>query len=300
VPSPADIRTGFLLALVSACAFGVLPVFGKFAFAEGFEVATLLTWRFSIAAALIWALVLARGDPGGIAFRRRFSLLGLGALYGANSGLYFLALERIPATTTSLVFYIYPALVTLLGIAFLKRSVRPLELGALATSLVGVALTVGFATGELDPAGVGLALASAAVIAIYLVLGELVLADIPTVHATALMMTGTALAYLGWEAATGGLGLPPTPRGWLLVLVMATVSTALSILAMLAAIQRLGAGTTSIVITLETAVTAALAALLLNESLAFRQYAGGALILTGVVLLRVASRRRAVPVLADT
>lgn len=310
MPRRPGTPSGFLLALVAAAAFGALPIFGKFALAEGFEVPTLLAWRFGLAAILLWGVVLLRKDAGTpgeehpakaaatIANRRRMALLGLGSLYGVNSGLYFLALERIPATTTSLVFYLYPAIVMLLGAAFLKRRVGRLEVVALALALVGVALTVGFA-GRVDGSGVALALASAAVVSLYFLLGELVLAGLPLLPATALVMTGTALAYGAWEGATGGLGLPPTGRGWLIVAAMATFSTALSIMALLASISRTGAGTTSIVLTMELAVTAGLAALLLGESLAPRQYGGGALILGAVVLLRIASRRPA-PMLADT
>ncbi len=311
MPRGPGTRSGFLLALVAAAAFGALPIFGKFALAEGFEVPTLLAWRFGLAAILLWGMVLLRKDAGTpgeerpakgaatIANRRRVALLGLGSLYGVNSGLYFLALERIPATTTSLVFYLYPAIVMLLGVGFLKRRVGRLEVVALALALIGVALTVGFAGGRVDETGVVLALASAAVVSLYFLLGELVLAGLPLLPATALVMTGTALAYGAWEAATGGLGLPPTGRGWLIVAAMATFSTALSIMALLASISRIGAGTTSIVLTMELAVTAGLAALLLGESLAPRQYGGGALILGAVVLLRIASRRPA-PMLADT
>ena len=301
MPLPPHARRGFALALVAAGAFGALPVFGKFAFAEGLSVVTLLAWRFGIAAALLWGLVLARPSASGAGRMRgprRAALLGLGAVYAVNSGLYFLALRRIPATATSLVFYVYPALVALLEIAFLGRRARPAKLGALALTLAGVALTVGVARGGLDPIGVALALASAVVVSAYLSLGELALAGLPTLPATAHVMLGTALAYAAWHVAAGA-DLPSGLRAWVLVGTMAVVSTALSILAMLGAIARIGAGATSILITLEVLVTAGLAAALLGETLEPRQYAGGALILSGVVLLRLASRRPA-PVVADT
>jgi drug/metabolite transporter (DMT)-like permease len=64
---------------------------------------------------------------------------------------------------------------------------------------------------------------------------------------------------------------------------------------MLGSIARVGAGTTAIVSTFEPVVTAVLAALFLHEALAARQYAGGALILSGVVLLRLATRVPAGP-----
>ncbi|MFN2433463.1 MAG: DMT family transporter [Gemmatimonadota bacterium] len=299
----SDIRAGFLLALVSASAFGALPILGKFAFEEGFQVATLLAWRFGLAVALIWAVVAAApavGPRGAAAIggRRRLALICLGVLYAVNSALYFLALERIPATTTSLLFYVYPALVALLGIALLRHSPRPMKLVALGTSLLGVLLTVGLSRAGLDPAGIALARGSAAVVALYFILAELALTGLPTLPATALVLTGTVLAYAGWLAASGAPALPPSAAGWRLVAAMAAFCTVLSLLAMLGALRRVGAGTTSIVSTLEPAVTVLLAAAILGERLALRQLAGGALILAGVAVLRLATRRPA-PALVD-
>jgi drug/metabolite transporter (DMT)-like permease len=290
VPHRSGVRGGFALALLSASCFGVLPVAGKLAFAEGFEVGPLLAWRFGLGAAVLAALVALRGGLGAVSGRRRAALFSLGALYAANSALYFLALERIPATTTSLVFYVFPAFVAVLGAVFLGRPLTPARLCALVLALVGAALTVGFAREGLDAAGVALALASAAVVAVYLTLGEVALRGIATLPATVVVLSGTAAAFWLFLIATGGAALPPGRTGWALVAFMATVSTALSIVAMLGSIARVGAGTTAIVSTFEPVVTAVLAALFLHEALAARQYAGGALILSGVVLLRLATR----------
>jgi drug/metabolite transporter (DMT)-like permease len=290
VPTPTETRTGFLLALLAAVAFGMLPILGKRAFVEELEVPSLLAWRFSIASALLWALALARGRGGkSIAGRRRAALLGLGGVYAGNAGLYFLALERIPAATASLVFYVYPALVALLGLVFLKRRMEAAAWVALLLSLLGVALTAGFARGPLDSRGVALVLLGAAVIACYMLLSELALTGVPTLPATAYVLSGTALACWVWQGLAGRPGLPPTGRAWLVVVLMATLSTGLSILAMLSAIRRIGAGPTSILLTVEPACTVVLAFLFLGETLAPRQVLGGALVLSGVALLRISA-----------
>ena len=290
MPHRSGVRGGFALALLSASCFGVLPITGKLAFAEGFAVGPLLAWRFALAAALLWPLALLRGGLDAVSPRRFVALFVLGAFYAGNSALYFLALERIPATTTSLVFYVYPAFVALLGAAFLGRPLTPARTAALALALLGVSLTVGFAREGVNVTGVGLALASAAIVAVYLTLGEIALRGIATLPATVVVLSGTAAAMWVFLLATGTTAMPPGRTAWALVAFMATVSTALSIVAMLASIARVGAGTTAIVSTFEPMVTALLAALFLHEALAARQYAGGALILAGVILLRVVSR----------
>jgi drug/metabolite transporter (DMT)-like permease len=287
VPPARETRTGFLLALVAALAFGILPILGKRAFGEGLDVASLMAWRFTIASALLWALALVRGVPQRtLPFHRRAALIALGVVYAAGGGLYFLALERIPAATASLVFYVYPALVSLLGVAVLKR--RPDRVGwtALGLSLLGVALIVGFTRVALDPRGVVLALIAAAVVASYMVMGERVLAGIPTLLSTAHVIGASAALFWMLKALTGGVAVPSSARGWVVIALLATVSTAISSLAVLGAIPRIGSGPTAILLTLEPVFTAVLAVLLLGETLAPRQLLGGALILGAVTLVR--------------
>src|SRR4051812_38146064 len=103
-------RTGTLLVLASAAAFGVMPVFGKLAFEAGVGVATLLVVRFAIAAPVLWVAVAVRRtlprDRGSV-----LRALALGAFgYAMQAGLYFLALERMDASVLSLILYSYPAL----------------------------------------------------------------------------------------------------------------------------------------------------------------------------------------------
>ena len=67
---PMQQRTGALLVLASAVAFGVMPIFGKLSFEAGVGVATLLFVRFAIAAPILWAAVALRGAvPRGCAGR---------------------------------------------------------------------------------------------------------------------------------------------------------------------------------------------------------------------------------------
>ena len=112
-------RTGALLVLASAVAYGVMPIFGKLAFEAGVGVATLLFVRFALATPVLWAAAaVKRALPRDrSAVVRALALGGVG--YSMQAGLYFLALERMDASVLSLILYSYPALVT--GAAILLR-----------------------------------------------------------------------------------------------------------------------------------------------------------------------------------
>ena len=61
--SPPPHRRGIALCVLSACGFGAMAIFAKEAYAAGVTVVTLLSLRFLLAAALFWAIVVARGTP---------------------------------------------------------------------------------------------------------------------------------------------------------------------------------------------------------------------------------------------
>jgi drug/metabolite transporter (DMT)-like permease len=94
---------------------------------------------------------------------------------------------------------------------------------------------------------------------------------------------GAALASIAQGALTHGL---VAPDGRWLLLVAYGVATAAAFTLMFAALARLGARHTSIVMTLEAVFAVALAALLLGESLGACQALGGAAVLGATGLVR--------------
>src|SRR5262245_46651513 len=114
--------SGTLLCLGSGAAFGAMAIFGKLAYDGGATVGTLLVVRFTLAAALFWALVLL--SPGGAAAVRSLTQrdvaigLALGACgYALQAGLFFTALTRIDASLLSLLLYTFPAMVAAAAVA---------------------------------------------------------------------------------------------------------------------------------------------------------------------------------------
>ena len=113
---------GVALVVGSACCFGTLGVFGKLAYGLGLTTPQLLSYRFGLAALLLWlaAAITHQGLPP------RRSLLGLaimgGAGYVGQSGSYFSALHFIPASTNALLLYTFPVAVTLLAALLFHES----------------------------------------------------------------------------------------------------------------------------------------------------------------------------------
>jgi drug/metabolite transporter (DMT)-like permease len=283
--------SGTLLCLGSAAAFGAMAVFGKLAYADGATVGTLLAVRFVLAAALLWAPILARGAAREIrALGGRDVGIALalgGGCYATQAGCYFAALERIDASLLSLVLYTFPAIVAVTAIALGRERADGRRLAALGLASGGLALVVaGAGSGALDPLGVALALGAAIVYSAYILTSEGISGRMRPGVLSALVCTGAAASLTIGSALLGELHPGElTVAGWGWLAGVAVVSTVASITLFFAGLRRVGPTTASILATVEPLVTVLLAFLVFGEMLGAVQLAGGALVLGGVLVL---------------
>ena len=279
---------GSLLCLFSAAAFGAMAIFGKYAFDDGVDVGTLLVVRFGLAAALLCGVARAAGVFAGLDRRAIARGLAMGAIgYATQAGLYFLALERMDASLLSLLLYTYPALVTAGAIALGRERATGRRIAALAVASTGTALVLaGAGTGALDPLATAMGLGAAVAYTAYILAGDRVLAGVPPLALAALVTTGATGTFTMVALATGGPDLALSAPAWGWLTAIALVSTVGAIIAFFAGLARVGPSTASILSTVEPPVTVLLAWLVLDERLGAVQLAGGALVLSAVVLLQ--------------
>lgn len=278
-------QPGLLLVALSAVAFGTLGIFGKLAQRATMTLPTLLALRFGVAAVLLLGILAARGELRRPPLRRAAAVGVMGLLYVAQAACFFGSLRTVPAAVTSILLYTYPVIVTLLARLLLGEALTAVRIGALLAASAGVLLIVDpLGARGLDTAGVLLGLGSAVVYSAYILCGSVLLRDVPALPATAgiTAVAGTVFALMG--AATGQLdGFDAS--GWLVVVGIAVVPTVVAASAFLAGLSRVGPAVASTVSTLEPASTAALAALVLGETLAPSRWAGGAVVLVAAAVL---------------
>jgi drug/metabolite transporter (DMT)-like permease len=288
---------GTIACLASGAAFGAMGIFGKLAYGEGATVGTLLAVRFALAAALFWALQLARGGVRrvrGLPRRHVVAALALGAVgYALQAGCYFAALTRIDASLLALVLYTFPALVAGASVALGRERMDARRLAALGLALGGLALVVaGAGAGALDPAGTALGLGAAVVYSGYIFAGEAVALRVPGPALTALVCSGAAASLTAGSAVLGDLRPGAvTAAGWGWLAGLAVVSTVIAIGLFFAGLSRLGPTNAAILATVEPLVTALLAFAVFGETLGAVQIAGGALIIIAVLVLQMRARR---------
>lgn len=277
---------GTLAIVGSSLGYGALAVLAKLAFDAGVGVLPLLAWRFVIGSALVWAFVLAtrRPVPAG---SRATGVIVLGVLYAGNSLAFMVGLERIPASLASLVFFTYPVVTVLLARFAAGEPLTPRRIFCLALATAGCALTVGQGMTGVDARGVAWVLLGVLLISTFIVASHGVLSRVPPLGGTAVLLTTTAVVFGLAALGRSGVGVPLEPRALLLLAALGVVSTAVPVTLFLLGIQWIGPGRAAILSTLEPIVTVALAAVVLDEVLSSTQLLGGALILTGVIWLRL-------------
>jgi len=287
---------GTLLCLAAGVAFAVSPVLIQIAYRHGAAVSGVLAWRYLTAALLLVGL--AGRKLLAVPARAAVGAFVLGAaVYALDSALFFGSLERTSAPLASLVHYAHLALVV--GVAAMsgRERLTRRRLVALMGIFGGVALVGGAATNP-DLVGVAMALGSAAAYAAYILLSDRLLRDSDPMALAAYLTAGAASTFLVAGGLLGSLGTVGGPAGLACLLGAALVGSVFAVSSFLKGVRLVGPSTASLLVTVEVAVTIALAALILKQQLTPTQLAGAGLVVAAIVgmqLRRRPRRRRAVP-----
>jgi drug/metabolite transporter (DMT)-like permease len=287
--------SGALLVALSAAGFGAMPIFARQAYAAGVDLYGILLPRFAIAGVLLALLAVLRGarmPP----WRHVVMLALLGGVgYAGQSMLYYSALHYASAGLVALLLYAYPFLVAILAAIFLREHLGLRQFVALPIAAIGLVLTIGGGTGS--ALGAALALGAAAVYSIYIVGGTRVMRQVDPLAASGIVCGAAAvsLALVALVRVAGGLplSLPHDAAGAIPVLLIALVSTVLSITGLLVGLKWLGASLTSVISTLEPVVSVLLGALVLHEVVTTQQALGGAIVLAAAIWLALEPPRNA-------
>ncbi|MEO5939258.1 MAG: DMT family transporter [Candidatus Limnocylindrales bacterium] len=304
---------GLVLIVISAAGFGSGTVLSKPIYGSGLDWLQLLAWRFTIGAALAWAWILLsparRASIRRIGRRQAIVAVLLGLWYTGNAGTYYAGLETVPASLAGVLVYLYPAIVAVLSVRYATRLSGRRPWIALGIALVGVVLALGGIDLATPPpvAGIALILASPLIYAGWIVLsarlaGErsehLAPADAgagrvdDAAVASALMISATAVVFVGGALATGRPYLPSEIPGgaWPFLIAIGFLGTFLAIQTFYAGSRRIGAAQAALVSTVEPLIIVTLAFVFLHETLRPIQLVGAGLIIAGVLVAQTAER----------
>ena len=292
--------SGLVLAVVSALTFSVSGPIAKPLLEGGWSLAAVLAIRMGVA-----GLVLSPALIRTLVRRRDFlrvhwlSLVAFGLIPVVGCQIfYFSALQRMPVGIALLIQYLAPVMLVLFVWARTRRAPSRVVIVGSVVAMTGLVLVVDIAGARFDLLGTVFALLAAVCACVYFVMSERTGDDLPPLSlAAGGLLIGTVtillLAAVGIlplsasAAAVDVLGATVSP---LVPLVLVGLCTATGYALGIMAVPRIGSRLASFVGLSEVLFALSFAWLLLGEAPAGVQFAGGALILAGVILVRLEER----------
>lgn len=308
VPGQRRIASGLALALGAAFTFGIGGPFAKSLLEAGWTSIAVVLAR-CVGTLLVLAV------PTLVSLRGRWStclrslplMVAFGTFaVGGCQLCYYTAITLMPVGAALLIQYCAPVLLVLVTWAFTRRRPGALVLGGCIVAIAGLLLVVDIAGGvPIDPRGPMLALIAAVGVVVYYVIADRIDPQLPQVAMIASgMLVGTIV--LGGLALTGAIPfrfvltdvelLGNTVPWWLPLGIVVGISTLTAYLLGVAATPRLGSRLASFVGLFEVLFAVLAAWVLLGDLPRPVQLAGGVLIVTGIVLVKLQPEAPAVAV----
>lgn len=290
----AGYRTlGVAMAILGVVCFSLRPIFIKLAYTYVVDPVTLLALRmiFSLPFFLAAAAWVGReGKHPPLEHRDLWSIVLLGFVgYYFASFADFLGLQYLSAGIGRLIVFIYPTLVVLLSMAFLRKRPTAREVIALGVTYAGLALVMSNAIGGPNAdlvLGAALCFASASGYAVYLVASSQVVRRVGSMRFTAYAMSaasGFCILQFLLLRPVSALRMPGEVYG--LAVAIAAVSTVLPVFITAEALKRIGANQVALLGALGPVTAIFFGWAGLDEFMTPVQLGGAALVLAGVVLV---------------
>jgi len=302
--STSRLTAGLAFALVSACSFGLSGAMARSLLDIGWTAGAAVTLRITIGA-------LALMIPAAISMTGRWhafreprvigSLVGYGVLAVAVPQLcYFYAVQTLQVGVALLIEYTAPVVV--IAWMWIRHRQRPTLLTFVGAVVAAAGLTLVlqiFGSVSLDAAGVAWALGAMVGAAGYFVMSGNSASEIPGIAMAAGGLLSAAV-MLGLSGAVGVLPMSMstddvqlagnTTPWWVPMAILGLVTAALAYATGIAATRRLGPRLASFVALAEVLAAIIAAWMFLGEVPAAIQLAGGALIVAGVVVVKLGER----------
>jgi drug/metabolite transporter (DMT)-like permease len=254
---------------------------------ERVPVLDFLAVRFAIASVALF--LLAPRALGRLSRAHRRHAVVLGLLYGVAQILQTAGLEHTPASVSGFITGLYVICTPLLAALLLKSRIPAMTWAAVGLALVGLGVLTlsGFSVGL----GEALTLVSAVLYALHIVgLGAWSNAH----EAMGMTIVQLAVITVVCLAATipNGVVLPSTTADWLAVVYMAVFAGALALAGQTWAQAHLAPTRSAIIMSMEPVFAALFAVLLGGEPLTARMLVGGLMVVTAMLLVELAPRRK--------
>lgn len=284
---------GYILAVISAASYGLIPLFVLPVKQAGISLDTTLFYRFFIAAVFVFAILLYRKESLKINWNGLWVFVVLGLFYGLSSDLLFKGYDLLTPGIASTILFVYPAIIALILFIFFKEKINNRMITALLITFTGVyVLSVNGFSFQINLPGLMITLGSALFYALYLI----------TVNKTKIQVSGwkltfysllfTSVYYLLIMIFQRENILLPDFQTLFNFTLFALITTVISLSALVYAVQLIGSTPTAVLGAFEPVVAVLVSVLIFNEAITKNLVFGVILILLGVIISILAGRKK--------
>jgi drug/metabolite transporter (DMT)-like permease len=297
--SKALSSTAFLTLLLIAFMMGANHVSARFAFNNGVDVVTAVSFRSAVTALVVAIILWQQNVSLQVNARHKKYLLIIGVLIAVQSICLYSSVARLPVALALLAFNTYPLATAFWARVLYKHQPEKAVLWSMPLILLGLALALDVlgATSGLGMtehwtqigSGVAFALAASATFGLALVFTQYETAELDGRLRTFSTMALVSVLAVSAAMSQGGFHLPQAPAGWWgLGMLTFLYGTAFTI--MFTVLPRLGVVGNSAIMNVEPVFALTLAWALLDQAIAPVQLVGAALVVGTVMWLGLRKR----------
>ncbi|BAY22939.1 hypothetical protein NIES2100_27030 [Calothrix sp. NIES-2100] len=280
----ANLIHGLLLTLLSSVAYGTVAILIKLAYSNNMQVMDILLVRYVVATICVFIFSIWK-NPSFLRIKRSafWKIIIVSSLFFIQSLLFYQSLKYLPVSTTVLIVYLNPVLISLFSILLLKKRISHLFIAALVLVIVGSSFIFFDAfSRQLNILGIGLAIATLIISAFSWIVVEKSLREINPLSSlfyTFLFMAilfgfnGRVANLLSWNANQLVVGFS-----------LGLVPTAMSGICFYLAIEKIGVAYASLFSSFEPVFALIAAYFFLKEDIVNYQWIGSLLIVAGIIL----------------
>ena len=277
---------GYFFAILSAVSYGLIPLFAIPLKSVDMSFDTVLFYRFFLGAAMIGLYLIATRTDLRVSGKELLSLMLLGLMFALSSTCLFLGYDYLSAGVASTILFMYPVFVALIMAVFFREKLSWTTGVAiiLATGGVGM-LSMKEDSFEINVPGLIIVLLSALFYALYIVLvNQSKVKKMSGAKITFYSMFFCSMFFL-IKSLAGGNSLAITSLSSAgLITLFAFVTTTISCITLVYAIQYIGSTPTSILGALEPVVAVCVSVVLFHEAFTTNLLLGIVLIIVAVIL----------------
>ena len=287
---------GSICGIVAAVCYGTNPLGALPLYAEGINSATVLFYRFTLAALMLGAVLLVKRQSFALTVKELAVTASLGVIFGFSALTLFLSFHLMDAGIASTILFTYPVFVALIMAVCFREKPSVVTVVSIGLALAGVGLLYRGGDGAtLHLGGMLLVLLSSFLYADYIVLVNKASLALSAVKLTFFVLIFCSLTMVSWSLFDGSpIVLLPTAKMWFFGCFLAFVPTVLSLALMAVAVKEIGSTPTAIMGALEPLTAVVIGVTVFGEAFTLRLALGIVLILASVVLI-VAGKSLRIP-----